>query len=46
LEDELDPALEVGDGVEGPILPKGLSKSKSGTMSWLVGGVPVGSAKG
>jgi Pentapeptide repeats (8 copies) len=46
LEDELDPALDVADGVEGPILPKGLSGSKNGTMSWLVGGAPVGSAKG
>ena len=44
LEDDLDPALEVADGVDIPSLPKG--RSKSGTMSWLVGGAPVGSAKG
>ena len=39
-----DPALEVADGVDIPSLPKG--RSKNGTMSWLVGGAPVGSAKG
>jgi hypothetical protein len=38
LEIELDPALDVTDGVEIPALTKGPSKGKGGTMSWLVGG--------
>lgn len=38
---ELDPAPEVADGVESPVLPKGISRGKGGTMSWLVGGAPL-----
>jgi hypothetical protein len=38
LEEELDPVPEAADGVEIPALPKGLSRGKGGTMSWLVGG--------
>ena len=38
LEIELDPAEDVADGVEARVLPKGLSRGKGGTMSWLVGG--------
>jgi hypothetical protein len=41
LEEELDPALEAANGVESPILPKGPSRAKGGTMSWLVGGVSL-----
>jgi len=41
LEQELDPALEAANGVESPILPKGPSRAKGGTMSWLVGGAPL-----
>jgi hypothetical protein len=38
LEIELHPAEDVADGVEARVLPKGLSRGKGGTMSWLVGG--------
>jgi hypothetical protein len=41
LEGELDPAPEVVDGVESPVLPKGMSRGKGATMSWLVGGAPL-----
>ena len=41
LEDEFDPELEVADDVEVPVLPKGRSRGKGGTMSWLVGGAPA-----
>ena len=40
LESEFDPALEVANDVEVPVLPKGRSRGKGGTMTWLVGGAP------
>jgi len=45
LEIELDPALDLADGAEARVLPKGQSRVKGGTMSWLVGGAVAPAAQ-
>jgi hypothetical protein len=41
IEDEVDPALDLANGIESPHLPRAVSRGKGGTMSWLVGGAPL-----
>lgn len=41
MDGDAEPEPDMANGVEGPGLPKGLSRGKGGTMSWLVGGASL-----